>query len=239
MMRRRAFWVVFSLAIWAAVGCEEKSKKQLEPWGQPPGGAEGASSGGSASETLRAKKLGREASAALNAGDARNARDLYLEALSIEKGNAEFHKGIAEAYGVLKGRERAVHHYNEYLRLRPSASDASNIRKKIVKLGGTPESAGERKSENRPLKAISKDESPLAKGDRLFAKRKWKAAKDAYLEGTQKEPKNPSLHLGLGKAYEKLNNPKGAIHHYRKHLKYKPTSKEAERILKYIFANKG
>jgi Tfp pilus assembly protein PilF len=141
--------------------------------------------------------------------------------------------------------KRAISYYKKALRLAPRSPDADGIRKKIVALGGgadstdstSPSGGGGKTRDVEPADTeTATDETPVQAGNRLLGEKKWRAAMDAFTKGVVADPKNADLHLGLGKAYEKMDNSTYAVRHYRKHLKYNPRSKEAERILKYIYA---
>jgi pSer/pThr/pTyr-binding forkhead associated (FHA) protein len=60
--------------------------------------------------------------------------EIFRRALDLDPSLAEAHKNLGIAYSALENSEAAIRHYQHYLRLRPNAPDAEEVRQQLAEI---------------------------------------------------------------------------------------------------------
>jgi serine/threonine-protein kinase len=85
-------------------------------------------------EARPAAALYDEGAALFIQGKVAQAKERFKQAINADSGYAQAHRGLGLAYAAEGKREKAIKSFNRYLQLRPGASDAESIRKRIEQL---------------------------------------------------------------------------------------------------------
>lgn len=154
------------------------------------------------------------------AGQYRLAEDEYLRALELDPDSADAHYRLGGIYDRFLGdRERAVSHYESYLKLRPRSSSAGRVISRLNELRPSlapgPVSEPEGKLSPAPLPTPAgpvppAEEEYYREGERLAREGEFGRAADAYRRCLEADPEYPSARLGLGRALLAAGDSAGA-----------------------------
>ncbi len=154
------------------------------------------------------------------AGQYRLAEDEYLRALELDPSSTDAHYRLGRIYDSFLGdREKAVSHYESYLKLRPRSSSAGRVISRLNELrpalsvAPVPEPDREVSPVPSPPPAPPDPPGPdeyYRRGERLAGEGEYDRAVSAYRRCLEADPEHPSAHLGLGRALLAAGEPAGA-----------------------------
>src|SRR6187402_2846659 len=119
-------------------------------------------------DVRRLMALGQEAAIV---GDHRRARDVFLDAARLSPGDERIAYQLGRAYEELAEKPNAIREYCRFLALAPNASDAADVRTRIIALTASPSGApspGDQAASTFRLAVTHLDQ------------RRWREASDAF-----------------------------------------------------------
>jgi tetratricopeptide (TPR) repeat protein len=171
--------------------------------------------------------LNQRARKALGAGDAKLAKQCYMQMLAEDPDSADAHYGLATGCFLLKDLEGAAYHFKEVIRLDPLRAGAyTNLGAVYHRLGNLDEA----------LKALRKGiqldrtraESYYNLGMVLRKLGQAEAAIQAYREAVQLNPQMADGHFNLANILVDIGRYAQAIHHYQQALEIDPNFDKAD-----------
>jgi len=175
--------------------------------------------------------LNQKARKALAMGDAKLAKQCYMQMLAEDPDSADAHYGLATACFLFKDLEGASYHFKEVIRIDPLRAGAyTNLGAVYLRMGHLEESL-------RALrKGIQLDrtraEAYYNLGMVLRRLGQTEAAVQAYREAVQLNPNMSDAHYNLGNILMDMGRLSQAIHHYQQALEINPQFEKAEHALR-------
>jgi tetratricopeptide (TPR) repeat protein len=181
--------------------------------------------------TESVSSLVQQARTALARGDARAARQCYLQALAVEPESVDIHYGLATACFLLDDLGGASHYFLEVIRQEPTRADAyTNLGAVFNRLGRLEDSVKclRRGIALEPTRA----EAHYNLGVAYRRLQKHEQAARAYLEAVRLSPGMADAHFNLGNIFFELGRFRRAILCYQNALKVNPHFDKAQESIR-------
>ena len=208
-----ALFVLLSGALATTSSAQIAAKRSLSPastlpCAPPTAGA--TATRNDSPDVRRLMALGHEAAIV---GDHRQARDVFVDAARLSPGDERIAYQLGRAYEELGEKPNAIREYCRFLGLAPQASDAPDVRTRILALVAPP--AGSTAASD-PAGAAFR--SGLANLDR----RQWREAADAFSRVIQSLPRASEAFYNRGVALAALQERDAAVRDFEQYLVLRP-----------------
>ena len=168
--------------------------------------------------------LGHEAAIV---GDHRQARDVFLDAARLSPGDERIAYQLARAYEELNERPAAIREYCRFLALAPQASDAADVRARIVALSASP--AG-------TTSVADQAAAVFRTGVGHLDQRRWREASDAFGRVIQMYPRAAEAYYNRGLALTGLDARDAAVRDFEQYLALRPAAEDQALVRQRIGA---
>jgi tetratricopeptide (TPR) repeat protein len=175
-------------------------------------------------DVRRLMALGHEAAIV---GDHRQARDVFVDAARLSPGDERIAYQLGRAYEELGEKPNAIREYCRFLGLAPQASDAPDVRTRILALV-TP-AAGSSPASDPAGTAFR---TGLANLDR----RQWREAADAFGRVIQLLPRAAEAFYNRGVALAALQERDAAVRDFEQYLVLRPGAEDQTQVRAQIDA---
>jgi regulator of sirC expression with transglutaminase-like and TPR domain len=108
-------------------------RRAPEPPGPPPAPPIDDQAAQEREAKAQARELFRRGTKELLSSPVR-AVDIFRRALELDPSLADAHKNLGIAYSALENSAAAIRHYQRYLRMRPNAPDAEEVRQQLAEI---------------------------------------------------------------------------------------------------------
>jgi tetratricopeptide (TPR) repeat protein len=175
-------------------------------------------------DVRRLMALGHEAAIV---GDHRQARDVFVDAARLSPGDERIAYQLGRAYEELGEKPNAIREYCRFLGLAPQASDAPDVRTRILALVTPP--AGSSPASDPSGTAFR---TGLANLDR----RQWREAADAFGRVIQLLPRAAEAFYNRGVALAALQERDAAVRDFEQYLVLRPGAEDQAQVRAQIDA---
>jgi tetratricopeptide (TPR) repeat protein len=175
-------------------------------------------------DVRRLMALGHEAAIV---GDHRQARDVFVDAARLSPGDERIAYQLGRAYEELGEKPNAIREYCRFLALAPQASDAPDVRTRILALAAP--AAGSAAASDPAGTAFR---SGLASLDR----RQWREAADAFSRVIQSLPRAAEAFYDRGVARSALQERDAAARDFEQYLVLRPGADDQTQVRAQIDA---
>ena len=149
-----------------------------------------------------------------NMGDYQEALAHYLEAIKAAPSAAGPYRELGKTYDALGDFKSAKTSYEEYLKKRPDAPDATTIKTRLAELSAS--------GEDR-----TKAQAALDAGASAYNQGNYREARRQYQLALQAAPSAAGPYRELGKTYDALGEYRDAKSSYEEYLRRRPTAQDA------------
>ena len=175
-------------------------------------------------DVRRLMALGHEAAIV---GDHRQARDVFVDAARLSPGDERIAYQLGRAYEELGERPNAVREYCRFLALAPQASDAPDVRTRLIALaapaaGGSP--AGDQAA------------AVFRTGVTHLDERRWREATEAFTRVIQSLPRAAEAYYNRALARAALDERDPAIRDLEQYLTLRPAAEDQTQVRAQIDA---
>lgn len=176
----------------------------------------------------------------IQAGQNQKGLKELLEASDLDPGNAAIHNSIGLAYRNLGELEKAITHFQRAMALDEDFPDAmNNLGTVFARLRRWNEAAAlfERASGYDAYDRRHKVFENL--GSVSYYRGRYAEAVHHYQKAVALAPDYGSAHVNLGAAYERMENPNGAVLAYRRAIAINPADARARLLIARLFLKLG
>src|SRR5262249_1737831 len=191
---------------------DEARKAQARAREHMPGAKEATATG--LAESQKSFEQGQELYKAGKFGDAFQAFEKAYQLNPL----AEIRYNQAASLDKLGKRELAAQYYETYLKEKPNAPDAAQVKGRITKLHA---------------EALQAAQTAFDKGSEAFKAGRYREAASAYAEAYEQKPL-PDFLYNMGASYEKAGDTKQAVQNYQLYLTMYPNAKDADKVRQHI-----
>jgi len=175
-------------------------------------------------DVRRLMALGHEAAIV---GDHRQARDVFVDAARLSPGDERIAYQLGRAYEELGEKPNAVREYCRFLALAPQASDAPDVRTRILALVAPPPGA---------TAASDPVGTAFRTGVANLDRRQWREAVDAFTRVIQSLPRASEAFYDRGLALSALQERDAAVRDFEQYLALRPGAEDQAQVRAQIDA---
>ena len=190
----------------------------------PPSPAGVVASRNDTPDVRRLMALGHEAAIV---GDHRQARDVFVDAARLSPRDERIAYQLGRAYEELGERPNAVREYCRFLALAPQASDAPDVRARVLALAAP--------ASGRPS-AGDQAAGTFSAGVGYLDQRRWREAADAFTRVIQSLPRAAEAYYDRGIALSALQERDPAVRDFEQYLTLRPAAEDQAQVRAQIDA---